>query len=322
MKLVSMMGGEIGVESEPGEGSTFYFTVPLRVPAKAPARVLPVHLGSLRGTLVLVADGHPTSRRLLKRWLARWGMNPVAVANARSARMAIAAAKKAGAPFRLLLVDARLEDTDGFHLAEQVRQDKGSLGTSIVMMTAAGQLGDAARCREAGIEAYLTKPVPQAELLQALCYTLGAAGTTAAAPVITRHSLREGSPQWRVLVAEDSPVNRTLAIRLLEKRGHKVTTANDGREAVEAARKQPFDLILMDIQMPNMDGFEATSAIRALQAGSGRRTPIIALTAHALTGDREKCLQGGMDGYVTKPIQAEILYLEMDEMMRTAEVAH
>jgi CheY-like chemotaxis protein len=195
-----------------------------------------------------------------------------------------------------------------------------------MLLTSTGHLGDAARCREAGIAAYLTKPIPQAELLQAICRTLGTAqadGTAAAsatsATVVTRHSLREESPHWRVLLAEDSAVNRLLAVRLLEKRGHKVTTANHGREAVEVFQKQEFDLILMDIQMPEMDGFEATAAIRALEAGTGQHIPIIALTAHALTGDREKCIEAGMDGYSTKPIRADNLYMEMDKAMRLTQ---
>jgi CheY-like chemotaxis protein len=189
------------------------------------------------------------------------------------------------------------------------------------MFTSSGQLGDAARCRESGISAYLTKPVPQAELLQVVCHALGKAESReVTAPVITRHSLREDSQRWRVLLAEDNAVNRMLAVRLLEKRGHKVTTANNGREAVAAFSTQQFDLILMDVQMPEMDGFEATAEIRSMQIVTGPHTPIIALTAHALTGDREKCMECGMDGYVAKPIRAENLYTEMDDVMRVREL--
>jgi PAS domain S-box-containing protein len=317
-KLAAMMEGQMGVESAPGVGSTFFFTIPLRVPAEAPQRVLPAHVDSLRGTLVLVADAHSTSRRLLERSLARWGMNPVAVDSGKSALEVIGAARNMGTPFRLLLLDGRLADMDGFALAERIRGESRFESTALMMLTASGHLGDAARCREAGIAAYLTKPVPQAELLQAICHTLGTTETSEAAPapVITRHSLREDTQRWNVLVAEDSAVNRTLAIRLLEKRGHKVTTANHGLEAVEAFRQRDFDLILMDIQMPEMDGFEATACIRSLEEKTGKRVPIIALTAHALAGDREKCLESGFDGYTPKPIRAEDLYLEMERVMR------
>jgi PAS domain S-box-containing protein len=325
-KLARMMGGELGVESEPGQGSTFLFTVPMRVPAEIPQRVMPVQPDSLQGALVLVADGNPTSRRLLGRSLAKWGMNPVTVDRGQSAMAALQVARDCGGPFRLLVLDSRLPDMEGFVLAEQIRKDARANGMAIMMLTSAGQLGDAARCREAGIAAYLTKPVPQVDLWQAICRTLGAVDqldktVPCGVPVITRHSLREGWPHWRILLAEDNAVNRMLAVRLLEKRGHTVVTATNGREAVEAFQKEKFDLILMDIQMPEMDGVEAAAAIREIESASGESVPIIALTAHALTGDRERCLEGGMDGYTTKPIRAEALYQEMDAVMRIAQLA-
>jgi len=317
-KLATMMGGDMWVESAPGLGSTFFFSLPLCIPKQVGPRILPVHADQLTGSLVLVVDGNSTSRRLLERSMARWGMNPVVTDSGQEALAALAAAQDAATPFRLIVMDCRLADMDGFTLAEQIRKEDRHHAPALMMLTSSGQLGDAARCREAGIAAYLTKPVPQAELLHAICQTLGTAEQVAStvAPVITRHSLREGSPHWRVLLAEDSGVNRMLAVRLLEKRGHKVSTAVHGREAVELFGRQEFDLILMDIQMPEMDGFEATAAIRKLQAAAGTRTPIIALTAHALNGDRDKCIAGGMDGYVSKPIRAESLYREMDDVMR------
>lgn len=306
-KLVSMMGGELALESEPGKGSTFTFKLPLRIPNELQQPATPLPVEALRGIAVLIADGNSTSRQLLERSVANWGMHPVAVDNGRDAADAALRSQ-----FGLVLLDSRLADMDGFALAGQLRGQAG-LQVPLMMLTSAGQPGDAARCRAVGIASYLTKPVPQVDLLQAICRTLGAQQS---APVITRHSIREDSQRWHILLAEDSSVNRTLAVRLLEKRGHKVTIATQGLEAVAACRSQRFDLILMDIQMPEMDGHEATAAIRALEAASGAHTPIIALTAHAMAGDRENCIARGMDGYTAKPIRAEALYQEMDAVMR------
>ncbi len=318
-KLVNMMGGRIWVESELGEGSRFCFTLPLRIAKDAPPPVVPLEMNQLRGAMVLVADANETSRKLLERSLLQWGMNPVAVDSAEVALSALDAAYTALTPFSLVLLDNRLADINGFALASRIRDYKQYGDLTMMMLTSSGQLGDAARCRKAGIAACLTKPVSSAELLPAVCHALGAAVLRKEAGVITRHSLRETSPHWNILLAEDNAVNRTLAVRLLEKRGHHVTTARDGKEALHTFRRQTFDLILMDIQMPEMDGFEATAAIRALQQKMGASIPIIAMTAHALKGDREKCLEGGMDGYVTKPIQADVLYQAIEAAMRAQQ---
>jgi CheY-like chemotaxis protein len=310
--LAAMMGGDIGMESEPGKGSTFYFTVPLRIPAEAPPVVIPLQADSLRGIQVLVADGNSAGRRSLERSLKRWGMQPVVAVSGQEVLSLLR-----GTAFGLVILDCWLPDIDGFSLAEQIRADSQFGGTALMMLTSAGRPGDAARCREVKIAAYLTKPASHEDLQNAICLALG---TPQAFPLVTRHSLQEASPQWNILLAEDSSVNRMLAIRILEKRGHKVSIATNGREAVAAAQEQPFDLILMDIQMPEMDGYEATAAIRAFQATSGTRTPIIAFTAHALAGYREQCVERGMDGYTIKPIRAEELYREMDAVMRVTRL--
>src|SRR5437660_1598121 len=191
---------------------------------------------------------------------------------------------------------------DGLTLAERIKKDPHLVGATIMMLTSAGHLGDAARCRELGISAYLVKPIRQGELLNAICLMLDGTGRKEQLPLVTRHTLREEKNRVRILLAEDNVINQTLAVRILEKRGYSVTVAVDGQAAVEALQAGGFELVLMDIQMPRLDGFEATAIIRKKEKLSGGHIPIIAMTAHALVGDREKCLAAGMDGYVYKPI--------------------
>jgi two-component system sensor histidine kinase/response regulator len=204
---------------------------------------------------------------------------------------------------------------DRFELIERIRQRPNSLTATIMMLTSAGHRGDAARCQELGVAAYLLKPIRQSELREAIARVLGAREQKGAIPLITRYSLqdaREPSASLRILLAEDNAVNQRLASRLLEKRGHFVVIAGNGREALTALERQRFDLVFMDLQMPLMDGFEATAAIRKKEGASGIHLPSVALTAHAMKGDREKCLAGGMDGYLTKPIRPQ----ELDEVLR------
>jgi two-component system, sensor histidine kinase and response regulator len=198
---------------------------------------------------------------------------------------------------------------DGFTLVEQIRQGDAFADTAMLMLTSAGQRGDAARCRSLGIAAYLTKPVSQFQLVDAMRLALGRrSDETAATELITRHSLPANPSELRILLAEDNSVNQKVARRMLEKEHHSVTVVGDGLEALDALERQPFDLILMDIQMPEMDGFQAAIAIREKERTSGGHIPIIALTAHAMAGDRDRCLTAGMDGYVSKPIRiAELI---------------
>jgi len=194
--------------------------------------------------------------------------------------------------------------TNGFMLVEQARQEVDLRQTAIMMLTSAGQRGEGAWCRELGIAAYLIKPVSQSELLDAILRVLATKAQSADdSRLVTRHSLREARRSLRVLLAEDNAVNQKLASRLLEKQGHTVVVTSNGREAVEALGRQGFDLVMMDVQMPEMDGFEATAAIRRRENGTGVHVPIIAMTAHAMAGDRERCLAAGMDAYVSKPIK-------------------
>jgi PAS domain S-box-containing protein len=309
-RLVKMMGGRIWVESEVGKGSTFHFTVTLRVSADLKAPPQPTDLAVLEGLQVLVVDDNLTIRRILGEAISRLGAKPTLADGAAAAAHALQHAAGSGTPFRLVLLDSHLPDMEGFDLAEQIKQDSGFTDTAVIMLTSAGQRGDAARCRELGIAAYLTKPVGQAELLEAVRYVLGAKlGDGGSSPLATRHSLREArhSSSRHILLAEDNVISQKLAARLLEKRGHTVVVAADGHQALAAVDKERFDLAFMDVQMPGMDGFEVTRALREKEKTTGNHLRIIAMTAHTMKGDRERCLEAGMDGYIAKPIRLKDL---------------
>ncbi len=314
-RLAAMMQGRIWVESEPGKGSCFHFTARARVLKNPSAPTVPGTV-ELAGRQVLVVDDNATSRRILVEMLRRWEMTPMTASSGFEALEILRQAEQSGRSVNLLLIDAHMPETNGFELVAQIRQTPSVSKGRIIMLTSAGQRGDAARCRDLGVAAYLTKPVAQAQLLEALRGVLEArtrAGEPAA--LITRHSLREGRQKLRILLAEDNAVNRMLAVRLIEKRGHGVTVANNGREALEALQKDHFDVVLMDVQMPEVDGFEATALIRAREHGTGRHVAIVAMTAYAMKGDRERCLAAQMDGYVAKPIKAEELFKEIEQVL-------
>ena len=304
-RLVEMMAGRIWVESVVGEGSAFHFTASLGVGkvAELPPAMATV---ALAGLGVLVVDDNITNRRILQEMLSNWGMRPTLV---ESGTTALECVKQAEAPFALILTDFHMPDMDGFTLVEQLRQgpDPG-VEAKIIMLTSAGQRGDAARCRQLGVAAFLSKPVGQAELFDCIVRVLGTSSSGAeSAALLTPHTLREGKRKLHVLLAEDNAVNQRLAMRLLEKHGHRVTLTTNGREALAALDQENFDVVLMDVQMPEMDGFEATSAIRVREQRTGRHLPIIAMTAHAMRGDQERCLAAGMDGYIPKPIRVQEL---------------
>jgi len=203
-----------------------------------------------------------------------------------------------------------MPELDGFQVAEKIKGDAELRDSVIIMLTSAGKRGDALRCRELGIKAYLSKPIKRSDLLDAIRIAMGptAQGQAAQPALITQHSLVENRRRLRILVAEDNHVNQKLAQRLLEKRGYSVAMANTGKEALEASEREPFDLILMDVQMPVMDGLQATAQIRQRESKLQTHVPIIAMTAHAMVGDRERCLSSGMDGYVSKPLHPKELF--------------
>jgi len=309
-QLIEMMGGRLWLESQHGMGSQFHFVVRLDVPEHVDA--VPPPAFDLRTIRALVVDDNATNRRILAEILESWQMAAVGVATAAEALDALRAAVAAGQPFHLVLTDALMPDVDGFALAEQIAADDRLKAVKIVLLTSAGL--PALRGRRAAIfVATLVKPVKQSELLDAIVTAFAtpdaAARRRRAKP--PRRPRRAGRA-LRVLVAEDNPTNQKLVSVLLDQQGHHVTIVHNGRLAVERAAQEPFDIILMDVQMPEMSGVEATAAIREAERHTDRHIPIVALTARAMAGDREQCLAAGMDAYVSKPVRAEELFAAID----------
>ncbi|MCG2779270.1 MAG: response regulator [Desulfobacterales bacterium] len=350
-QLVEMMGGHIWVESpsdfrfsiddfrledssrtpcngqssiansqSKGPGSTFHFTARFglgRVEAREAVRLR--HL-DLSGLPILIVDDNATNRLILREMTSSWGLVPAESADGKEALFKIKTAFDSGKPYRFLLLDLQMPVMDGFEVAKRIMESPYGTDVEIILLTSAGQKGDVAHCRELGISGYLLKPVKQSELLDAIMMT-PMHPTDEKTHVITRYTIDEARRRFNILMAEDNLVNQKLAMKMLEKRGHRVVVASNGREAVEALVKESFDLILMDIQMPVMDGFEATARIRANEIELATRNsqpathhiPIVAMTAHAMKGDREKCLAAGMDDYVSKPIKAEKLFAVIEK---------
>jgi two-component system sensor histidine kinase/response regulator len=301
-RLVERMSGRIWLESEVGRGSTFHFTVELQRAEQPVPKRIAAPPRALRGLPVLAADDNATNRRLLEATLTSWGVAATIVADGRSALAALEQARASGRMFRLVLLDARMPDLDGFAVAERIRQEPGLAGATVMLLTSDVMSGDLARCRQLGVARHLVKPLTPSELLNAVLLALGPS-PEAESP--QTHGGDDASRPLHVLVAEDNTVNQVLIVRLLEKLGHTSFLAGNGEEAVRAYETQVFDVVLMDVQMPVMDGLAATAAIREREARDPgrRRLPIMALTAFALRGDRERCLAAGMDDYLTKPIK-------------------
>ena len=346
-QFVEMMGGEIKVESpnnhqsKGGPGSNFHFTVCFELSRSKDIRVPLPKPKDLSGMPVLIVDDNFTNRILLQEMTTSWGLVPTITANGKEAIDRFNKSFASGRAFRLILLDMQMPELDGFEVAKMIKDAPPGEDVRIILLSSSGQRGDADRCKEIGISGYLPKPIKQSDLYDAIMMTMGILSEEMPT-VITLHKVYEERESLNILLAEDNLINQTLAIKLLETRGHRVTLASNGFEAVEAFKNGNFHLILMDIQMPEMDGFEATRHIRALElkahssklkedessepsafslqpsARSGG-IPIIAMTAHAMTGDREKCIDAGMDDYVSKPIKPETLFSVIDKVARKSQ---
>jgi signal transduction histidine kinase/CheY-like chemotaxis protein len=321
-RLVNMMGGRIWIESEPENGSRFHFTVSFELQPSSSESELPEHAINLEGIPVLVVDDNLTNRLILEKTLLYWKMKPTVAASAAEGLNILGKAQTENKPFRLLLTDCMMPEMDGFEFIEHINRNPEIPTPTIILLTSSGERGDSAKCTSLGVSAYMLKPVSQSVLRHTIAKVLQLpAGVTDMKTLVPRHSIRESGRKLRILLAEDNPVNQKLATKLLEKMGHTVIVAEDGSKALEVLKQDTFDLVMMDVQMPVMDGFETTQIIRNQEERTGRHIPIVAMTAHAMKGDRERCLESGMDGYVSKPINLQELHETIDALFREKEKA-
>ncbi|MCE5324529.1 response regulator [bacterium] len=320
-QLVKMMNGDIWLESEVDKGSTFHFTVRMdRSSSDSNRKTCPMPV-DLKNVRVLIVDDNATNRRILEEALTNWQMKPVSVDNGQTALAEVTRANDTDKPYDLILLDAQMPEMDGFAVAEGIKHDPKTAGATIMMLTSSGQYGDVARCKSLGIAAHMTKPIRQSELFDGIMSVLSKSCTPEEMGItesqklqgITSEKNSKPGTQLRILLAEDNAVNQKLAVSILEKKGYNVTVVNNGREALDELETEHFDMVLMDVQMPQMDGIEATTIIREKEKTTGAHIPIVAMTAHAMKGDKERCLESGMDAYVAKPIQSSELYKVLED---------
>jgi CheY-like chemotaxis protein len=306
-----MMGGTLTLESVPGQGSTFAFTAAFDTSESGDtARGPQAHLAGLR---VLIVDDNDVNRRIFEGQVSGWGMVPTSVASGYEAIRLLEEASQRNQPFSLVLLDANMPEIDGFEVARRIAQNPDLVGATVMLLTSSGEYGDVARCRELGVSAYLTKPVRRMDLFDAICRLLQVAAPAAQLDSHRAPLAVEGVVPLDILLAEDNPVNQRVAVGLLTRRGHRVAVSANGVEALAALEQKSFDVVLMDLQMPEMGGLEATEVIRRRERGSQKHQRIVAMTAHAMNGDRERCLSAGMDGYLSKPIDPQMLSAAVEQ---------
>ncbi|MBW1908477.1 MAG: PAS domain S-box protein [Deltaproteobacteria bacterium] len=323
-QLVEMMGGEIGLESEEGKGSTFYFSA-VFTKQKEKRPILTGKEFDLSNLKVLMVDDNQTNRYILMEYLGSWGCLPVEAIGGKDALTILKDSVSSEEPFDLILTDFQMPEMSGFDLAREIKRVETLKGVTIIVLTSAGMKGDGKSCREMGINGYLTKPIRQDDLRKAIVSVLGLSigqDIDTLPELVTRHSIAEESrKEVQILLAEDYPTNQQVAMRHLQRAGYQVDLVENGQQAVEACKRKAYDLILMDIQMPLMDGYEATHEIRKLETRNSplNHVPIIAMTAHAMKGVRERCLEVGMDDYIAKPLRREKLLTMVDKWTGTIE---
>jgi len=335
-KLVRMLGGNIWVESpwerdgdrEGGPGSVFHFTVRLNLQKHCSDGTATEISMDLQDLPILIVDDNETNRCVLEEMLSNWGMQPCAISRGEEALIEIERSLHRGQPYRIALLDVHMPGMDGFTLAEFIKNIPEMRHTTLMMLSSSNRREDAVRCKELGISVHLLKPIKQSELFNNIINALGQRKGSVAGVDSRRErsdsSSTDGTTNLdkatlHILLAEDNTINRKLAEALLVKKGWSVAAVTNGKKALQALESEPFDLVLMDVQMPKMDGFEATAAIRKQEKGTEKHLPIIAMTAHAMKGDKEKCLKAGMDDYVSKPMKPDELYSTIDKLIQTVK---
>ncbi|HKW88515.1 MAG TPA: response regulator, partial [Candidatus Acidoferrales bacterium] len=323
-RLALLQGGRLWVESKLGKGSAFHFTLRLGLPDGDLASLSTPDADALRDLRVLVVDDNQTNRQILVQLVKNWRMVPQEAEGGKQALQLLERAQSEGNPFHIAILDAQMPEMDGFSLARRIHEDSRFSATSAIMLSSSARPEETSQLHDFGISAYLIKPAEPSELLDAISNTVakGASLPPSLPPSSSPEIIHHASSGLKILLAEDNAVNRQLATRLLEKRGHAVVAVNDGRQALDAVEREKFHLVLMDVQMPEMDGLEATRVIRKKEKSTGEHLPVIAVTAHVMKGDREKCLEAGSDDYVSKPIQAAELYSAIDRVQKPAHDSH